>query len=164
MMTVSSCFHSYWCSHHRKVLLWRFISPTLLHRCFLGTYRPKDNPGLCFTEEGLGSQNDPIRLRACETDDIRQKWVNDKAFNSKPDRDKNKPFQIIRNTNYCLTQQQHPKAHETVFPQKCSRAENHDTSKWIVYWSPPSSRYQLKRFLWIKTPSSNKDDFSISRF
>ena len=114
-----------------KIHLTHLVASMLFRYC---TYRPKDDPGLCCTEEGLGSQNDPIRLRACETDDIRQKWVNDKAFNSKPDRDKNKPFQIkTTNTNYCLTQQQHPKAHETVFPQKCSRAENHDTSKWIVY-------------------------------
>ena len=74
-----------------KIHLTHLVASMLFRYC---TYRPKDDPGLCCTEEGLGSQNDPIRLRACETDDIRQKWVNDKAFNSKPDRDKNKPFQI----------------------------------------------------------------------
>ncbi|KAL7493493.1 hypothetical protein ACHAWT_006041, partial [Skeletonema menzelii] len=67
--------------------------------CDDGTYRPKDNPGLCFTEEGLDSRYRSIRLRTCKTDDIRQKWVNDKAFNSKPNRDKNKPFQIKAGRN-----------------------------------------------------------------
>jgi hypothetical protein len=94
-----------------------------------GTYRPMSRPDLCFTERGFNKESNPIRLEKCNGD-VRQQWDNRSGFNTN-----GTPFEIRagRSSSYCLTQAHHPKAHEKVFPQICSRARNHDTSKWVVY-------------------------------
>ena len=89
------------------------------------TFRPMNNPDLCFEGNGWDRETDPIKLKKCNGSS-RQKW---NGFNEK------KRFEIKsgRNSGYLLTQAHHPKAHERVFPQQSRRARNHKTSYWIVY-------------------------------
>ena len=104
---------------------------TLYFKPPLETYRPKSRPDLCFTENGFNSSSNPIRLRTCEPGNKKQQWINDPAFDEKG----RKQFEIhpARDKNKCLTQQHHPRSGETVYPQSCSTARQHDTSEWIVY-------------------------------
>ncbi len=91
------------------------------------SYRPMDNPNLCFTENGWDAEANPIKLKPCNGSS-KQRWV---GFDANK-----RPFEIFagRNQRYLLTQAHHPKAHERVFPQQSRRARSHKTSKWIVYW------------------------------
>ncbi len=113
-------------SLHTLRIFYHYASILLLS---LGTYRPMSRPDLCFTERGFNKETNPIRLEKCNGDK-RQQWDNRPGFNTN-----GTPFEIRagRSSSYCLTQAHHPKAHEKVFPQICSRARNHDTSKWVVY-------------------------------
>ena len=78
-----------------------------------------------MTEKGLNTENLPLKLTSCNGSS-RQKWD---GFNW------SKEFEIhpADNSNFCVTQMHHPKAHEKVFPQKCGKPRDHDTSNWIVY-------------------------------
>lgn len=81
---------------------------------------------LCMQEIGFNNESKPITLFPCNEDEKSQKFTGFKEDG---------PFQLrpLTNTSTCLTQHHHPKPRELVYPRRCEKPVDNDSSLWIAY-------------------------------
>ena len=81
---------------------------------------------LCMTEIGFNNESKPITLFPCNEEEKSQKFTGFKEDG---------PFQLrpLTNTSTCLTQHHHPKPRELVYPRRCEKPVDNDSSLWIAY-------------------------------
>lgn len=92
------------------------------------TIRPASNPSLCATVGGYNGVKSPVKLRACK----RGEGSDSQSF--KEVRAEGKfELQPSSNSGRCLSQHHHPKEHEVVFPEECSKTRRFDTTYWTTY-------------------------------
>lgn len=90
------------------------------------TIRPSSNANLCLAVTGYSGTGRPVRLRDCRAGSADQDFREVRRDGK---------FELIPASNgeRCLSQHHHPKKNEVVFPEKCEKTRQFDTTYWTTY-------------------------------